>query len=82
MGQRAFLMASMLRNFSYTMTVRNDAQPSSDLAASLIEVYGDISREQHGYLTEERNDVGPLPIDRPNKMMSCSGIPMHYVRYS
>ena len=53
-GHFAFLIASMFRNFSSTMKVRNDTQPSSYLAASLIEVYGDISRRVYGFLMDER----------------------------
>ena len=45
-----------------------------------MDVKGDIRRSAKGYLTEDKYDVGPLPIDRPNKMISDSLIPMHLVK--
>jgi hypothetical protein len=44
----------MLRNFSYTITERKEAQESRDLLASLMEVNGDIRRRAKGCLTDER----------------------------
>ena len=73
-------MASIFRNFSYTMTVKKAAQPSRLLAASLIEVYGDINSKQQGDLIEARCEVGPLPIERPNRMTSFYGMPTQRVR--
>ena len=71
---------SMFLNFSYTIIDKNAAHPRSDFAASLIEVYGDIRRRAKGLFIEERYDVGPLPIDLPKRIISCSFIPMHVVR--
>lgn len=64
------------------MSDKNEAQPNRALAASLIEVYGDINNRELGFLIDERYEVGPLPIDRPNKIISDSLIPMHLVKYS
>jgi len=57
-----------------------EAQPRRDLAASLIEVNGDINRRACGVFTEERYEVGPLPMDLPNRIISDSLMPTHFVR--
>jgi hypothetical protein len=71
---------SMFLNFSYTIIERKAAHPSKDFAASFIDVYGDISRRAKGVFIEERYDVGPLPIDLPNRIISYSFMPMQEVR--
>jgi hypothetical protein len=51
-------------------------------ATSLIEVYGDIrSIVCAGYI-DPKCEVGPLPMERPNKIMSECLIPMLVVKYS
>lgn len=67
----------MFLNFSYTITLKNEAQLNRLLEASLIEVKGDIRSSAKGYLMEARYDVGPEPIDLPKSMISDSLIPMH-----
>lgn len=49
--------------------------PKKDLATSLIEVYGDIKSKVCGENFEARWVAGPLPIDLPNTIMSCSFTP-------
>ena len=59
-----------------------EAQPSNDFAASLIEVYGDIRSKAYGLLNDAKYEVGPLPMDRPKRIISFSLIPIHLVKYS
>jgi hypothetical protein len=62
------------------MIERKEAHPNRALAASLIDVYGDIRSKECGFFIDERYEVGPLPIDLPNNIISDSLIPMHLVK--
>ena len=62
------------------MTVRKLAQPSKLRAASLIDMYGDIRSSEWHSLRDAKYEVGPLPIDLPNRMTSLSFTPTTYVR--
>lgn len=67
-GHRTRVITSELTNLSRTK--REATLPSRDRTADFKDVYGDSKIKQDGFDRDAKWQAGPVPIDRPNRMMS------------